>query len=287
MPCLFVKTLWATGLWLVCLNTFNPLTLVGTLSFDMEARVQKIKMSHFRTVATERFFVNGSALPDFPFNIPESYAGLLPIDNTGKELFFWFVPSSGPDPSSEITIWLNGGPGCSSLYGFLREQGPVIWPLGNNWPLRNSWSWTNLTNIVWVDQPVGTGFSQGAPNATSSTDAAHQFIGFWRTFMELFKMHDFRVYITGESFAGQYVPYIADLMLQQKDTSLFNVSGILLYDPSFGWPQITKQVPAVAFANLHPARFATAISLHLLVRSVMADLMCHFPSFPSLKLSFQ
>jgi len=72
------------------------------------------------------FAVNGSALPDVDFNIGESYAGTLPITsntNDPNQLWFWFFPSSNPLASNEITIWLNGGPGCSSLDGLLQENG--------------------------------------------------------------------------------------------------------------------------------------------------------------------
>lgn len=65
----------------------------------------------------------GVLMNDRPFDIGESYAGLLPIDHTGKELYFWYVPTSNPAAKDEITIWLNGGPGCSSLDGFLHENG--------------------------------------------------------------------------------------------------------------------------------------------------------------------
>lgn len=69
---------------------------------------------------TKPYWVNGSALPEIDFNIGESYSGLLPVDES-KELFFWFVPSVNPAASNEVTLWLNGGPGCSSLDGFLHE----------------------------------------------------------------------------------------------------------------------------------------------------------------------
>lgn len=75
------------------------------------------------------FSVNGSALPEIDFNIGESYAGTLPItSNTTdpNQLWFWFFPSSNPLANNEITIWLNGGPGCSSLFGLLQEHGKLL-----------------------------------------------------------------------------------------------------------------------------------------------------------------
>lgn len=84
----------------------------------------------------------------------ESYAGLLPISNAtnASELFFWFFPSENPKAKNEIVIWLNGGPGCSSLEGLLQENGPFLWQYGTFAPVPNPWSWTNLTNMVWVEQ---------------------------------------------------------------------------------------------------------------------------------------
>lgn len=68
------------------------------------------------------YVVNGSAIPEVDFDVGESYAGLMPISNApnASELYFWFFPSSNPAASNEILIWLNGGPGCSSLEGFLQ-----------------------------------------------------------------------------------------------------------------------------------------------------------------------
>ncbi|KAI4183174.1 MAG: hypothetical protein LQ346_006407 [Caloplaca aetnensis] len=96
----------------------------------------------------KEFVVNGSAIPEVNFDIGESYAGLLPISsasNETRQLYFWFFPSSNPLASDEITIWLNGGPGCSSLEGLLQENGPFLWQYGTFAPVKNPWTWVNLT----------------------------------------------------------------------------------------------------------------------------------------------
>jgi hypothetical protein len=51
--------------------------------------------------------------------------------------------------------------------------------------------------------------------------------------------------------AGMYVPYIADGMLDQSDTTYFDVNGIMIYDASIGWDSITEQVPAVAYTEAY------------------------------------
>lgn len=138
------------------------------------------------------------------------------------------MPTTNPAAKDEITLWLNGGPGCSSLDGFLHEQGPVIWQAGTYRPVPNTWTWANLSNIVFVDQPVGTGYSQTAKsNATSEVDVVEQFLPFWKNFIDLFDLQGRSMYITGESYAGMYCPYIAAGMIEQNDKEYYNVSGLM------------------------------------------------------------
>ncbi|KAF2202400.1 carboxypeptidase cpdS precursor [Delitschia confertaspora ATCC 74209] len=200
---------------------------------------------------TTKFAVDGTAIPDVDFDIGESYAGLLPISSApnASELYFWFFPSSNPAASDEVTIWLNGGPGCSSLEGFLQENGPVLWQYGTYKPVQNPWTWVNLTNMIWIEQPVGTGFSQGEPTAQSTEEAAQEFLGFWKNFIDTFGLQNKKVYITGESYAGKYVPYFADAMLEKKDKTYYDVQAILIYDPSVASDGLLEQVPAVPFVD--------------------------------------
>lgn len=170
------------------------------------------------------FAVDGTAIPDVDFDIGESFAGLLPISDDQRDknqLYFWFFPSNNTDARDEILIWLNGGvsrpsrparwgtkrltsitqPGCSSLGGLLQENGPFLWQYGTYAPVANPWAWKHLTNVVYVEQPIGTGFSQGDVTATNEEDIARQFMGFWKNFMDTFSMRGNKVYITGESYA--------------------------------------------------------------------------------------
>jgi carboxypeptidase D len=96
----------------------------------------------------------------------------------------------------------------------------------------NPYSWVNLTNMIYIDQPVSTGFSPGNITVNDEHDVATQFMGFWKNFIDTFCMQGYKVYITGESYAGQYIPYIAAGMLDTNDTTYYNVKGVQINDPS-------------------------------------------------------
>ncbi|KAI0156916.1 alpha/beta-hydrolase [Xylariaceae sp. FL1272] len=208
------------------------------------------------TNKTEPFAVNGTAIPEVNFDVGESYAGTLPItDNQtdSNQLFFWFFPSNNSAADNEIVIWLNGGPGCSSLAGLLQENGPFLWPPGTYSPMENPFSWHKLTNMIWIDQPVGTGLGlfdpDYPPTLQSEEDIARDFAGFWKNFVETFDFQGRDVYFTGESYAGQYIPYIASHFLDLNDADYYNVKGIQIIDPYIVDPEVFSSVPAAQYLN--------------------------------------
>lgn len=139
--------------------------------------------------------------------------------------------------------------------GLLQESGPFLWQSGTYSPQPNPFSWTNLTNVIYIDQPIGTGLSRYAPGAPSNvkdeTDVATDFAGFWTNFINTFDLQGVDIYITGESYAGMYVPYIASYFLDQNDTDYYNVKGIQINDPSIGSGWVLEEAPAVPFMNYY------------------------------------
>ncbi|KAL6230866.1 hypothetical protein BDW75DRAFT_248373 [Aspergillus navahoensis] len=209
----------------------------------------------FLTDKTSPFLVDH--LPDVHFDVGELYSGLIPIEkgNDSRALFFAFQPKLG-DPVDEVTIWLNGGPGCSSLEGFFQENGRFLWLPGTYQPVENPYSWVNLTNVLWVDQPVGTGYSVGTPTAISQEETAEDFVKFFKNFQETFGIKNFKLYVTGESYAGRYVPYVSAAMLDQNDTEYYDLSGALVYDPCIGQHDVVQeQIPAVPFVQANANLF--------------------------------
>lgn len=201
----------------------------------------------YLTNSTSKYLV--TSLPEVPYDVGELYAGNIDIDagNSSRTLFFAFQPKLG-DPVDEITIWLNGGPGCSSMEGFLQENGLFTWQPGTYAPVQNPYSWVNLTNMLWVDQPVGTGYSTGTPTASSQTDIAKDFVKWFLNWQQTFGISNYKIYVTGESYAGRYVTYISAAFLDQNDTAHYDLTGALIYDPCIGdcgWVQ--EEVPTVPF----------------------------------------
>jgi len=221
------------------------------------------------TPETEPFRVE--SLPEVNFDIGEMYAGQIPIstNDTSRNLYFVFEPTVGA-PVDTVTIWLNGGPGCSSLEGFFQENGRFIWSWAMYQPQINPYSWVNLTNVLWVEQPVGTGFSQGKVTATSEEEIAEDFAGFFLNFQKTFGIKNFKIFVTGESYAGRYVPYISANFLDKNDTEHFDLKGALMYDPVIGsYDYIQEQVVAYPFIEennnmigLNKSYLATLESLH-------------------------
>jgi carboxypeptidase C (cathepsin A) len=76
-----------------------------------------------------------------------------------------------------------------------------------------------------VEQPVGTGFSIGEITATNEEDIAEDFVNFFLNFENIFGIKNFKIYVTGESYAGRYVPYIAGAMIDKANTTHFDLSG--------------------------------------------------------------
>ncbi|KAI9692577.1 MAG: hypothetical protein M1822_006808 [Bathelium mastoideum] len=190
-----------------------------------------------------------SSLPDINYDIGEMYSGQIDIgDDSSRNMFFVFEPKLG-EPSEEVTIWFNGGPGCSSLEAFLQENGRFIWGWGMYSAVENPYTWVNLTNVLWVEYPIGLGFSTGNVTATSEEETAQDFLGFFENFLDIFGISNFRIYVTGESYAGRYVPYVSAAMLERNDTSKFNLSGALMYDPVIGQYEYMQAVPTVPFVR--------------------------------------
>jgi len=154
-----------------------------------------------------------------------SFSGYL--KSTGSRyLFYWFVESQNNPDKDPLVLWFNGGPGCSSMEGMLHEHGPYqIQPDGETIKL-NPHSWNKVANVLYIEAPAGVGYSFSLDENYKTGDnetATANYVAvkdFFRQFPEYAK-HDF--YISGESYAGIYVPTLAAQVAADRS---INVKGI-------------------------------------------------------------
>jgi len=104
--------------------------------------------------------------------------------------------------------------------------------------------------MLWVEQPVGTGFSQGVPDIHNDDELAAQVAGFLVQFLEVFsELKHKNFYVSGESYAGFYVPYIANYLYEHPGLVPLNLKGIWITDPSLSWDLVQEQIPALPLVH--------------------------------------
>ncbi|XP_022766311.1 serine carboxypeptidase-like 42 isoform X2 [Durio zibethinus] len=180
----------------------------------------------------------------------KQYAGYVDVDvKAGRSLFYYFVEADKNPEKKPLTLWLNGGPGCSSIGGgAFTELGP-FYPRGDGRGLRrNSLSWNRASNLLFVESPVGVGWSYSNTSSDYYSDDAstakdmHIFMMKWYEKFPEFKSRE--LFLTGESYAGHYVPQLADVLLDHNAHSSgfkFNIKGVAIGNPLL---RLDRDVPA-------------------------------------------
>ncbi|KAH9186644.1 hypothetical protein AeNC1_011378 [Aphanomyces euteiches] len=176
-----------------------------------------------------------TSLPNFvgssvPFN---HYAGQIELPSNGHKLFYWLVEASDVDPSTApLVLWLNGGPGCSSLTGLFTELGPFIVDSDLKVHL-NPYSWSRKANIVFLESPSGVGFSRPILDASEYNDeeTAARTVEFLKQFYAMYPAYNKRdFYITGESYAGIYIPFLVYNLVKTPVANI-NLKGFAIGNP--------------------------------------------------------
>ena len=103
----------------------------------------------------------------------KQYSGYLEKKEEDKHFFYWFFESRNDPKNDPIILWLNGGPGCSSLTGLFFELGPASINEKLE-PVHNPYSWNNNASVIFLDQPVNTGYSYSTESTVSDTVTAAQ-----------------------------------------------------------------------------------------------------------------
>lgn len=211
--------------------------------------------------------IPANVLNSKPFDINvRSYAGMAQFDYEFRgELFYWFFesqsvvrPRDNPHwqpPMKELEeipllIWLNGGPGGSSEFGLFWENGPFR--MHNDAACSidlNPFSWNQRAHVIYWDQPVGTGYSRsfsGRDYAKSEIELRKQFYLALQSFYGRHpEYRPCKLYITGESYAGKYIPNIATEIMERNndpktpDSQYINLAGLSIGD---GWMDPCRQL---------------------------------------------
>ncbi|KAF1957321.1 alpha/beta-hydrolase [Byssothecium circinans] len=94
-------------------------------------------------------------------HLPAGALDDLGVRNQTYEIntFFWFFESRKDPQNAPLSIWMNGGPGSSSMLGLLRENGPCYVNADSNSTYLSEWAWNNEVNMLYLDQPVQVGLS--------------------------------------------------------------------------------------------------------------------------------
>ncbi|MCJ1403072.1 hypothetical protein MMC11_006295 [Xylographa trunciseda] len=192
-----------------------------------------------------------AGLPGVTYSIPLSWAGLIDIPGTEDDaLYFWLFEAEKQAQRNNLIIWLNGGPGCSSLAGLTGENGPLAFYGNSTVPAANPYAWTKLANVLYIDQPVGAGFSTGSTQATSNAQVTEEFYAWITAFYAQFpRLVAMDTYLMGESYAGVYIPYFAQAIMQNSRNLSINLRAISLGDPFFGDPAAMIDVPMAQYLN--------------------------------------
>ncbi|WJX63654.1 Serine carboxypeptidase-like 42 [Trifolium repens] len=191
--------------------------------------------------------VEGYPIEDLVVSLPgqpkvefSQYAGYIDIDvKHGRSLFYYFVEADHQPHKKPLTLWLNGGPGCSSIGGgAFTELGPFF-PNGDGRGLRkNSMSWNRASNLLFVESPAGVGWSYS--NTASDYNigdaaTANDMLLFFLKWYEKFPTYRSRdLFLTGESYAGHYIPQLANAILDYNAHSTgyrFKLKGVAIGNP--------------------------------------------------------
>ena len=184
-----------------------------------------------------------------PFLDEDWASGFVKIRDDGSDLFYWMFRSRSDKTKDPLVFWLSGGPGCSSELAVFYENGPFHIKEKTHLPLtfelvKNNYSWNTQANVVYMDQPVGTGYSKNAhvrdldvTEKEISKDFYTFLLGFFKKYPEFVGRP---MFITGESYAGHYIPAISAHIVSMKNKDINFVGAAIgngLVDPYNQYPE--------------------------------------------------
>lgn len=163
--------------------------------------------------------------------LPTSAGYLAAGPATSARLYYMYYEAISPATSLEdtpIILWLQGGPGCSSLIGNFYELGP--WRISEKLALvSNRGAWNSKYGVLFIDNPVGTGFSTADKDEDIPVDqpgvVAHLYHGLLQFYDKFTAFRNRPFYVAGESYAGErryilWVPVLSSIERATASSSL-------------------------------------------------------------------
>jgi vitellogenic carboxypeptidase-like protein len=187
----------------------EPLFLTPYLE---QGKLEARQLRYYFLISSLYFFHLFSSVELLPYK-QKSFSGYLTVNKEyNSNMFFWFFPAQNENkPDTPVMLWLQGGPGSSSLFALFNEIGPIYIDANENIQLRPI-TWNKNYHLIFIDNPVGTGFSftsneQGY--ARSQEDVARDLHSGLTQFFQIYTDYVSNpFYVTGESYGGKYVPSI-------------------------------------------------------------------------------
>jgi len=157
----------------------------------------------------------------------KQYSGYLDDDEEDKHLFYWFFESRNDPKNDPVVLWLNGGPGCSSLTGLFMELGPAS--ITKDQKIKhNAYSWNSNASVIFLDQPVNVGYSYSGGSVSNTVAAGKDVYALLTLFFKQFPEYSEQSFhISGESYAGHYIPVFASEILSHKKRNI-NLQSVLI-----------------------------------------------------------
>ena len=125
---------------------------------------------------------------DYRYTYPWMYSGFVEVEHeTDSNLFYWFFRNEDGNSKAPLVLWINGGPGSSSMLGNFLENGPLKLVKDDSTgdvsvhSLKGQ-AWSAVANVVYVDQPIGVGYSYGHRNITDGKQIGEYMIKFIQGF---------------------------------------------------------------------------------------------------------
>ncbi|PON99377.1 Serine carboxypeptidase-like [Trema orientale] len=178
------------------------------------------------------------ALPGQPKVGFSQFSGYVTVNEKhGRALFYWLTEATSFPEKKPLVLWLNGGPGCSSVaYGASEEIGPFRINKTASSLYLNKYSWNREANLLFLESPAGVGFSytNTSSDLKDSGDkrTAQDALIFLLRWMSRFPEYKYReFYIAGESYAGHYVPQLAKKIVEYNkahSNPIINLKGFIV-----------------------------------------------------------